>query len=70
MKKYKTISTSNLPMRMPIDKTLLGLIIWDNYITHDIVGGIFLTLIALFWVLYVYAKYKQEPVDVIGDENE
>lgn len=61
MKKQFIIPVKYMPPRPPIFQTLTGWLFLDYLNASDLVFGIFITLFALLWLLFIISLFISVP---------
>ena len=67
MKKRTVIS--NVPIRLPVQSTVLYSFLLWHFEVNPIWWGIFGTLYAILWTVVLIAKFNEERIDLDKDER-
>lgn len=63
--KFKVIAGNNLPMRLPLWPSCIIYLLLDRFQPPSWVWGATITLMALVWIICIYAIWNQESVDIL-----
>jgi hypothetical protein len=67
--KTKVIAEKNLPVRMPLQFSLICYLLLDKFHAEGWVWGVVGTILALYWFAYIYGLATQEYVDLFEKKN-
>lgn len=68
MDKQKVISRRNLPIRMPLVKTVVAYLLLDRLNAAGWVWGIVITLFSIYWLIFIIAIVTEQGVDMFSDD--
>lgn len=60
----KVIHRTNLPARMPVNFTLIVLLLNDRFNTPGWLQGVNWTIVALLWICAIIAIVKEDDTDI------
>lgn len=66
MKKHFVIS--NIPIKLPIQSTILYTFLLYYFKVPGLVWGIFITLYLIYWIIIIIAIWNQIKIDLNSDE--
>ena len=69
MKKYKKISASNIPGKIPLHLTLTALLAIKIYRIPDFWIGVISIFFALIWIGWIVEVIKKEEIDLFDKGN-
>jgi hypothetical protein len=67
MKKRTVLS--NVPVRLPIQSTILYSFLLHYFNASGLYWGIFITLYTLYWILAISVKLSEEEIDLDDDKT-
>jgi len=67
MKKRTVIS--NVPIRLPIQSTILYSFLLWHFEVNPIWWGVFITLYSILWIVVLIAKFNEERIDLDKEEK-
>lgn len=62
--KIKVISRKNLPARPPVLLTAVVYLFLDKFQASGVVWGVVFTILALFWIAWIIALFKEEDINI------
>ena len=68
MKKHFVIT--NLPVRLPIQSTILYSFLLYYFEAHDVLWGVFITLYSILWIGLIWIKINEIKVDLNATQDE
>ena len=69
MKKTKVVHTKNLPFKMPLGSTIILGLLLDRLQVAGWIWGVAITLIVIYWVLWIVSVWTKEYIDIFNDRH-
>lgn len=60
----KVVKLTNLPTRLPINTTVLSILVLNYYHASQVVQAVFATLLVILWLISIVMIVKQEQTDI------